>query len=58
MKKKRWGKKHKDNRNWKQCNERLVNRGEFMVNPQFLDNWLDEIRKMNKRKVGQPYTIS
>ena len=56
MKKKRWDKKRKDNRDWKQYNEQLVNRGEFYVNPRFLDNWLDEIQKMNRRKVGQPYT--
>lgn len=56
MKRKRWGKKHKDNRDWKEYNEKLVKRGEFYLNPRFLDNWLDEIEKMNRRKVGQPYT--
>jgi len=55
MKKKRWGKKHKDNRDWKRYNEKLIRRGEFYVNPQFLDNWRSEIQKMNRRKVGQPY---
>ena len=55
MKRKRWGKKHKDNRDWKEYNEKLVKRGEFYMNPRFLDNWLDEIEKMNRRKVGQPY---
>ncbi|MEM0467047.1 MAG: IS5 family transposase [Candidatus Thermoplasmatota archaeon] len=56
MKKKRWGKKHKDNRDWKHYNERLVKRGEFLVNPRFLDNWRGEIKRMNQGKVGQPYT--
>ena len=54
-KKKRWGKKHKDKRNWKKENEKLVKRGEFYINPIFLETWLDEIKEMNYRKVGQPY---
>jgi len=53
MKKK--GKKYKDRRDWKQYNEKLVKRGEYYVNPRFLDTWLDEIKKMNHRKVGQPF---
>ena len=55
MKKKRWGKKYEDNRDWKQYNEKLVKRGEFYVNPRFLDSWVDEIKELNRRKVGQPY---
>ena len=55
MKNKRWGKKFEDKRDWKQVNEKLVKRGEFYVNPRFLDSWLDEIKELNHRKVGQPY---
>jgi len=55
MKTKRWGKKFEDNRDWKQYNEKLVKRGEFYVNPRFLESWLDEIKILNHRKVGQPY---
>lgn len=55
MKKKRWGKKHKDNRDWKRENEKYIKRGEFYINPSFLDTWLEEIKTMNTRKVGQPY---
>lgn len=55
MKKKRWGKKFDDNRDWKQYNEKLVKRGEYYVNPRFLDSWLDEIKELNHRKVGQPF---
>jgi len=55
MKKKRWGKKFEDNRDWKQYNEKLVKRGEYYVNPRFLDSWLDEIKELNHRKVGQPF---
>lgn len=54
-KKERWGKKYKDNRDWKAYNQRLIRRGEFYINPVFLDNWLDETRNMNHGKVGQPY---
>ena len=55
MKKKRWGKKYEDNRDWKEYNEKLVKRGEFYVNPRFLDSWRDEIKELNHRKVGQPF---
>jgi hypothetical protein len=54
-KKKRWGKKFKDERNWKEYNEKLVKRGEYYINPKFLETWLDEIKEANAGKVGQPY---
>jgi hypothetical protein len=54
--KERWGKTHEDKRNWKEYNEHLIKRGEFYINPRFLKEWLKEIREMNRRKVGQPYT--
>lgn len=53
--KKRWGKKCEDDRNWKEYNEHLIKRGEFYINPRFLEGWLDETKEMNFRKVGQPY---
>ncbi|PKK85860.1 MAG: IS5/IS1182 family transposase [Thermoplasmata archaeon HGW-Thermoplasmata-1] len=55
-KKERWGSKHEDKRNWKDYNRHLVKRGEFYLALNFIDRWLDEIRNMNKRKVGQPFT--
>src|SRR3989338_10333036 len=55
VKKKRWGKKYEDKRNWKEYNKKLVKRGEFYINPRFLDTWNKEIREMNSGKVGQPY---
>lgn len=55
MKRKRWGKKHEDKRDWKAYNEKLVKRGEFYINPRFLNTWLDELEEMNAGKVGQPY---
>lgn len=55
MKKKGWDMKFEDNRDWKQYNEKLVKRGEYYVNPRFLDSWLDEIKELNHKKVGQPF---
>lgn len=55
MEKQQREKKHKESRDWKHYNEKLVNRGEFYLNPRFLNHWLDEINEMNRRKVGQPY---
>lgn len=55
VRKKRWGKKYIDKRNWKEYNKKLVKRGEFYINPLFLDNWNNEIKYMNAGKVGQPY---
>lgn len=54
-KKKRRRKKYKDKRNWKETNEKYVKRGEYYINPKFLETWLDEIKEMNAGKVGQPY---
>ena len=52
---KRWGKKHEDNRDWKEYNEKLVRRGEYYINPRFLETWLDEVSELNEGKVGQPF---
>jgi hypothetical protein len=52
---KRWGKKYKDKRNWKEYNKELVFRGEILINPVFLKNWNKEVNQMNARKIGQPY---
>lgn len=54
-KQERWGKIHVDTRDWQQYNEQLVRRGEFYVNPVFLDTWLVELKELNENKVGQPY---
>ncbi len=54
-KRKRWGKKYEDKRDWKVYNKKLVKRGEFYINPRFLEAWLEEVKEMNFGKVGQPY---
>lgn len=46
---------YKDNRNWPSYNQKLIKRGEFYMNPAFLETWLPEIREMNIGKVGEPY---
>ena len=55
VKKKRWGKKFEDKRNWKETNQKYIKRGEFLINPKFLQTWNEEIRQMNAGKIGEPY---
>jgi hypothetical protein len=54
-KRKRWGKKYEDKRDWKATNRELIKRGEYYINPSFLETWIDEINEMNKGKIGQPF---
>lgn len=54
-KKKRWGKKFIDKRDWKEYNNRLIKRGEYYINPRFLETWLEEIKELNFGKVGEPF---
>jgi hypothetical protein len=54
-KKGRWGKNHKDNRNWPEYNEQLVVRGEFYLDFDFVDSWKKELEKMNEGKIGAPF---
>ena len=42
-------------RDWKEVNQKLVKRGEFYINPEFLNTWLDELKQINAGKTGQPY---
>ena len=44
-------KKYIDKRNWVEYNEELVKRGEFYINPRFLDTWNYEIKQMNAGKI-------
>jgi len=54
-KRKRWGKKFKDKRTWQEIDNKYIKRGEYLINPQFLETWNDEINKLNNRKIGEPY---
>src|SRR3989338_201577 len=48
-------KKYVDKRDWKSCNAQLIKRGEYYINPIFLETWLEETKDINLNKVGQPY---
>ena len=52
---KRWGKKRKDKRDWREYNQKLIKRGEWFFEFSFLDNMSKELKEMNKNKVGSPY---
>ena len=42
-------------RNWKEYNEKLVRRGELYISLDFLENWDEELNRMNEDKVGRPF---
>lgn len=52
---KRWGDTFMDRRNWSVTNERLVKRGEYLLELNFIQNWEEELIKMNFGKRGSPY---
>ena len=52
---KRWGPKFLDKRNWPEYNEELVVRGEFLLDLDWVKSWPQELKEMNKGKVGRPY---
>jgi len=41
--------------NWKVYNEGLVKRGEIIFDFEFFKNWKNELKEMNKNKIGSPY---
>lgn len=48
----RWGKEYVDKRDWKVYNEALVRRGEVLLDFDLLDEWSEELKKMNQGKEG------
>ncbi len=52
---KRWGKKFIDKRDWILYNEKLVVRGEFLLDMDWVKSWDRELEEMNRGKVGAPY---
>lgn len=54
-KERRWGRKYIDKRDWKTTNEKYVKRGEFYLNLEFLQNWDNLLRQMNRGKRGAPF---
>ncbi len=55
VKKKRWGKKYVDSRNWNKNDRQLVKRGEYLLDLNFVERWDQELAEMNLRKVGALY---
>ena len=51
----RWGNEFIDNRNWSEYNEKLVARGEFLLEMEWVRSWNKELEKMNKDKMGAPF---
>ena len=50
-----WGDTYFDRRNWPLTNERLVKRGEFLLDLDFVEKWGEELALMNLGKLGAPY---
>jgi stalled ribosome alternative rescue factor ArfA len=48
----RWGKKYVDRRNWKEYNESLVRRGEILLDFDLLDEWSEDLKRLNDGKEG------
>ncbi len=43
---------------WKETDERLIRRGELILDPTVLSNHAKELKTMNKQRIGRPYTMS
>ena len=55
MEKGRWKQNRSFPRDWKVTNERLVVRGEFLLDLDWVKSWDKELEEMNKGKRGHPY---
>lgn len=55
MKKERWKQNRSFPRDWKVVNEKLVVRGEFLLDLDWVKSWGEELEEMNKGKRGHPY---
>jgi hypothetical protein len=45
----------KPDRDWKEYNEHLVQRGEILLAVESLSGWQEELREMNQGKNGRPF---
>jgi hypothetical protein len=43
---------------WKETDERLIRRGELILDPTVLRNHAKELKTMNRKRIGRPYTMS
>lgn len=55
MEKKPPRKKYPPTEGWKRYNEKLVKRGEFYLDLEFVKHWNKELARMNRNKPGRPY---
>lgn len=51
----RWGGQDRGKRDWKAIDEKLVRRGEFYLDVEFVESWDEDTKKMNKGKRGRPF---
>ncbi len=49
------GRPYIDNRNWKEYNEELTVRGEFLLDLDWIKSWDKELEEMNRGKRGAPF---
>ncbi len=54
-KNKRWGKEFIDKRDWKKYNDEVVRRYEMYLDLDWVASWAEELKQMNKGKVGKPF---
>ena len=43
---------------WNSVDERLIRRGELLLSLEFLERYDEELRAMNRGKVGRPFTLT
>lgn len=55
MEKKTWNRNRTYLRDWKITNEKLVVRGEFLLDLDWIESWNEELKEMNAGKVGRRY---
>jgi hypothetical protein len=48
-------KRKKPDRDWKEYNEHLVQRGEILLAVESLFGWQEELQEMNQKKNGRPF---
>lgn len=51
----RWGKKYVDRRDWKASNQKLVDRGAFLLDHSILEKWKSGVDRLNMGKYGRQY---
>lgn len=51
----RWGKKYVDKRDWKLYNQKLVDRGVFLLDHSLLERWKVNLDRLNEGKFGRHY---